>query len=46
MTGQIGGTVAYMPPEQITQFREARPPADHYSVGGNPLHPPDRPDDL
>jgi eukaryotic-like serine/threonine-protein kinase len=33
VTGQMGGTLAYMPPEQITHFREARPPADIYAVG-------------
>jgi serine/threonine-protein kinase len=32
MTGDIGGTVAYMPPEQITEYREARPAADQYSA--------------
>ncbi len=30
--GDIGGTVAFMPPEQITHFRDARPPADLYST--------------
>jgi eukaryotic-like serine/threonine-protein kinase len=33
VTGQMGGTLAYMPPEQITHFREAKPPADIYSLG-------------
>jgi serine/threonine protein kinase len=33
VTGQMGGTLAYMPPEQITHFREARPPADIYAIG-------------
>jgi serine/threonine-protein kinase len=32
MAGEIGGTVAFMPPEQITEYREARPPADQYSA--------------
>ncbi len=32
MTGDVGGTVAFMPPEQITEFREARPAADQYSA--------------
>jgi serine/threonine-protein kinase len=32
MTGTPGGTVAFMAPEQITHFREARPPADQYSA--------------
>jgi eukaryotic-like serine/threonine-protein kinase len=33
VTGQMGGTLAYMPPEQITHFREAKPPADIYALG-------------
>ena len=32
-TGQMAGTFGYMPPEQITRFRDAKPPADIYSVG-------------
>ncbi len=32
MQGDIGGTVAYMPPEQITQFRQVKPAADQYSA--------------
>lgn len=32
-TGQIAGTYGYMPPEQITHFREAKPPADLYAAG-------------
>jgi serine/threonine-protein kinase len=46
MTGTRGGTVAYMPPEQITNFRNAEPASDQYSVGatlyvlltGQPVH--------
>jgi serine/threonine-protein kinase len=30
--GEIGGTVAFMAPEQITNFREAKPPADQYAA--------------
>lgn len=30
--GDIGGTVAYMPPEQITNYREVSPAADQYSA--------------
>ena len=30
--GQIGGTIAFMPPEQLTQFREALPASDQYSA--------------
>ena len=33
VTGQMGGTLAYMPPEQITHFREAKPAADIYAAG-------------
>ena len=33
VTGQMGGTLAYIPPEQITHFREARPQADIYAIG-------------
>jgi serine/threonine-protein kinase len=32
MQGDVGGTVAFMPPEQITQFRQVKPPADQYSA--------------
>lgn len=32
MTGDMGGTMAFMPPEQITEYREAKPPADQYSA--------------
>jgi serine/threonine-protein kinase len=32
LAGDVGGTVAFMPPEQITEFRAARPPADQYSA--------------
>ncbi|HJT76486.1 MAG TPA: serine/threonine-protein kinase, partial [Gemmataceae bacterium] len=32
MTKQMGGTVAFMPPEQIINFREAKPPADQYGM--------------
>jgi hypothetical protein len=31
--GQAGGTSAYMPPEQVTDFREAKPASDLYSLG-------------
>ncbi|MDB5349655.1 MAG: stkP 4 [Planctomycetota bacterium] len=31
-TGQIAGTYGYMSPEQITHFREAKPPADLYAA--------------
>ncbi|MCI0378788.1 MAG: protein kinase [Gemmataceae bacterium] len=32
ITGDIGGTAAFMPPEQITNYRGAEPPADQYSA--------------
>jgi serine/threonine-protein kinase len=32
VAGQMGGTLPFMPPEQITRFREARPPADQYAA--------------
>ncbi len=32
LLGEVGGTVAFMPPEQITHFREVKPAADQYSV--------------
>ena len=33
--GEVGGTVPFMPPEQITHFREAKPPADQYSAAAS-----------
>ena len=33
LQGSIGGTVAFMAPEQIIQFREAKPPVDQYAAG-------------
>jgi serine/threonine-protein kinase len=32
ITGEIGGTVAFMAPEQVTSFHEAKPPADQYAA--------------
>jgi serine/threonine-protein kinase len=32
LEGQMAGTLPYMAPEQITNFREAKPPADQYSA--------------
>lgn len=32
MLGDTGGTLPYMPPEQITHYREASPAADQYSA--------------
>jgi eukaryotic-like serine/threonine-protein kinase len=31
--GQVGGTIPYMAPEQIRQFRDSRPPVDLYAMG-------------
>ena len=33
--GDIGGTVAYMPPEQITEYRDAKPTADQYAASAS-----------
>ena len=30
--GDLGGTLPFMAPEQITNFREAKPPADQYGA--------------
>ncbi len=32
MTGALGGTLPFMPPEQISDFRTVKPPADQYSA--------------
>ncbi len=32
LEGDVGGTLAFMPPEQITNFRDAKPPVDQYAV--------------
>jgi serine/threonine-protein kinase len=32
MLGDTGGTLPYMPPEQITHYRDASPAADQYSA--------------
>lgn len=33
MVGDVAGTIAYMPPEQIRDFKEVKPPSDIYAVG-------------
>lgn len=33
MVGDVAGTIAYMPPEQVRDFKEVKPPADIYAVG-------------
>lgn len=35
ITGQIGGTQAFMAPEQITRFREVKPAADQYGTAAS-----------
>jgi serine/threonine-protein kinase len=48
LTGDRGGTPAFMPPEQVTDFRGARPPADQYGAAatlyylltGGPIYEP------
>lgn len=33
MVGDVAGTVAYMPPEQVRDFKDVQPPADIYAMG-------------
>ncbi len=33
MVGDVAGTIAYMPPEQVRDFKDVRPPSDIYAVG-------------
>lgn len=33
MVGEAAGTIAYMPPEQLRNFRDVRPQSDIYAVG-------------
>jgi serine/threonine-protein kinase len=37
-TGSMGGTIPYMAPEQIINFRHVKPPADIYSMGATLYH--------
>jgi len=32
LLGDVGGTLPFMPPEQITHYRDARPPVDQYAA--------------
>jgi len=32
LKGDVGGTIAFIAPEQITNFREAKPPVDQYAA--------------
>jgi serine/threonine-protein kinase len=38
VTGDLGGTPAYLPPEQITQYRDVSPAADQYSTAAMLYH--------
>jgi serine/threonine-protein kinase len=38
IVGDLGGTPAYMPPEQITNYREVMPAADQYSTAAMLYH--------
>jgi serine/threonine-protein kinase len=38
LSGDVGGTVAYMAPEQVTDFRGAGAPADQYSAAATLYH--------
>jgi serine/threonine protein kinase len=38
MTGQIAGTVAYMPREQVTNFKYVKPVSDVWSMGATFYH--------
>lgn len=33
MVGDVAGTIAYMPPEQVRDFKDVKPPSDIYGVG-------------
>jgi eukaryotic-like serine/threonine-protein kinase len=35
MTGDVGGTIPFMAPEQITEYRLAKPPVDQYSAAAS-----------
>lgn len=32
LSGDVGGTVKFMPPEQVTNYRQVKPPADQYGA--------------
>jgi serine/threonine-protein kinase len=38
LSGDVGGTVKFMPPEQITHYREVKPPADQYAAAATLYH--------
>lgn len=33
MVGDVAGTIAYMPPEQVRDFKDVKPPSDIYAMG-------------
>lgn len=33
LVGDVAGTIAYMPPEQVRDFKDVKPPSDIYAVG-------------
>lgn len=33
MVGDVAGTIAYMPPEQVRDFKDVQPPSDIYAMG-------------
>jgi serine/threonine-protein kinase len=33
MVGDVAGTIAYMPPEQVRDFKDVQPPSDIYAAG-------------
>lgn len=38
MQGEVGGTPAYMAPEQVTHFRDVKPAADQYATAATLYH--------
>jgi serine/threonine-protein kinase len=38
ISGDLAGTPPFLAPEQITHYREARPPADIYAIGATLYH--------
>ncbi len=38
LTGEVGGTIGFLPPEQITNFRGALPATDQYAAGATLYH--------
>jgi serine/threonine-protein kinase len=38
ISGDLAGTPPFLPPEQITHYRDVRPPADIYAIGATLYH--------